>query len=261
MKSKLLNLTLLILISSKSFAQEEPTIIHGRIQNIINKPLSDIHVINLNNKQGTISNLNGTFEIVANENDVILFSSIQYHNKKVIISNNILQLKHFNIELLPLVNELEEVYLHGLTGSLNLDFKKVPKDTIPKHTFSYNYEDVRKLGDDFNIELNKPPDAEALVNPILMNGVGASVSIPNYQLIAEQKQKRELKQKKSFPIQLKKELGTDYFVNLLKIPPDEIFIFIDYCEPYNILEKYYNNKVLEVIEILKKQSIAYNEKK
>ena len=60
-------------------------------------------------------------------------------------------------------------------------------------------------------------------------------------------------------MKLKKELGVAFFVENLKIPEDKIYNFINYCETKNIIEKYYANKVLEVIKILQEESILYNE--
>ena len=56
-------------------------------------------------------------------------------------------------------------------------------------------------------------------------------------------------------------LGDDFFITTLKIPKDNIYLFIDYCESQNIFNKYYDNKLLEIIKILKEESTNYNELK
>ena len=42
------------------------------------------------------------------------------------------------------------------------------------------------------------------------------------------------------------------------IPEDQINLFLSYCEYRDVVEKYYNNKELEVIEILNQESKNYN---
>ena len=75
--------------------------------------------------------------VLAKEGDVLLFSSIQYENKKITISKYHIESSSIIIKLVPIVNILDEVYLHGLTGSLDVDFKKTPIDTVPKSNFTY----------------------------------------------------------------------------------------------------------------------------
>lgn len=258
MKLKLTSLTFFIFISLHTFSQENSTIIFGEISSS-NIPLKDVHVINLNTSLGTISNSNGEFEIEVSKNDVLLISSIQYNHLKISITAVVLKDKKINIILTPIVNELDEVFLNGLTGDISNDISKVPKDTIPHHSFVFKRSDVLKIGPDYSTNFSKAPNAERLTNPVLMNGVGGSATIPNFQLIAEQKLKRELAKKKNFPTKLKRELGTDFFIKNLKIPEEKIDNFISYCENRDILSKYYSNRVLEVIEILKEESNTYNE--
>lgn len=257
MKLTLTNFLIFISIVTNSFSQEKSVTIYGTIYSF-NKPISDIHIINLSNRLGTISATEGTFEILAKEGDVLLFSSIQYQNKKITITKFHIQSTSIIIELIPIVNKLDEVFLHGLTGSLDVDFKKTPKDTTVKANFVYKLSDLDKKlpGDEFGYQ--KDVNAEAFTNPIYMAG-GGQGSKYNNQLESERALKRKLEKKKNFPYQLRKQLGDDFFINTLKIPKDKIYLFIDYCESQNILTKYYNNKVLEVIEILKEESTNYNE--
>ena len=246
------------LVVTKITAQENSEIITGNIYNL-NEMVSNVHIINLNSKIGTISNVNGEFEISVVENDVLLFSSIQFNQLKITVTKSIISIGKITILLTPVINELDEVFLNGLTGSLDLDFKKTPKDTVLKHSFVFKLSDVQKIGPDYSINFSKAPDAELLTNPVLMNGVGASVSIPDKSIEREQKLKRELKKKKKFPEKIKSDFGLKFFIDDLKIPEDKINNFISYCEYRDIITKYYSNHVLEVIEILKEESNKYNE--
>ena len=66
----------------KSFAQEKSITISGELVSFKNI-VSGVHIINLNNKHGTISNDNGEFEIKVSENDTLLISSIEYQILKI----------------------------------------------------------------------------------------------------------------------------------------------------------------------------------
>lgn len=249
---------LFALVVSKITAQENSEIISGNIYNL-NKMVPNVHIININTKMGTISNVNGEFEISVSKNDVLLISSIQYNPLKINITQGILNTKKLNVLLTAFVNELQEVFLNGLTGDLNYDLKNKPKDTLPHHSFVFNKSDVFKMKTDFSTDYTKAPDSRKLTDPTYGAGVGASIAIPDKSLERELKLKRELKKKKNFPYKLKKEFGLDFFINDLKIPEDKINNFISYCEYRNIYTNYYNNRVLEVIKTLQEESIIYNE--
>ena len=255
MKLTLTNFAILIFIATNSFSQEKSVKISGAIYSS-NKPVNDIHVVNLNNRFVTISSTEGTFEILAKEGDVLLFSSIQFENKKITISKYHIESTSIITTLVPIVNILDEVFLHGLTGSLDLDFKKTPKDTIPKTNFTYKLSDLDKKlpGDEFGYQ--KDVNAESFTNPIYLAG-GGQGSKYNKHLENERALKRKLEKMKEFPYQLRKRLGDDFFINSLKIPKEKIYLFIDYCESKEISAKYYDNKLLEIIEILKDESSNY----
>ncbi|PHS52972.1 MAG: hypothetical protein COB01_05300 [Lutibacter sp.] len=78
-------------------------------------------------------------------------------------------------------------------------------------------------------------------------------------MIKVRKLKRELSQKKQFPIKIKKDLGIDFFTNGLNISEEKINHFLAYCEYKNIIEVYYKNNLLEVIKILLEESKTYHE--
>ena len=109
------------------FCQEESIIINGTLYTS-NKKISDIHIINLNNYLGTISNEIGEFKILAKLNDTLLFSSIEYEVKKIRVSKHMIESRNFSVILIPAVNQLNEVFV-GLTGNLDFDLKNKPKNT------------------------------------------------------------------------------------------------------------------------------------
>jgi len=258
MNLRLTNLYFFIFLAMKSFAQEKAITISGNTLSFQNT-VSNVHILNLSSKRGTISNENGEFELSVIKNDTLLISSIQHKKVKIIITEEHMISKKIIIYLKPTVTILDEVYLHGLTGSLNSDIDNTPIDTLPNHNFIIKKSDLaKKLPPDTHGFLNSP-NAQDMTDPVKMNGVGGSARVPDYYMIKVRKLKRELKKKKAFPIQIKKELGINYFTNKLQIPIDEIDRFLAYCENKNIIEHYNKNNLLQVIKILQEESKTYHE--
>lgn len=243
---------MLVFYAMNCFSQEKYALISGKIISA-NNAVGNVHIINLNTKLGTVSNDNGAFEIMVSLNETLLFSSIEYERKEILITGNYLKFKKIVVELIPSVNELNEVFIEGLTGNLNYDIKKVPIDTLPKHTFIIRPGDLEKV---------LPPDLHGSKKaPYVGNFPPASGSIPlpDARYEAEQRLKREISRKKIFPSKIIKQFGLAYFTDKLLIPEEKIDHFLAYCEDRNIIAAYYKNNLLEVIQILREESKNYHE--
>ncbi|MFK5958897.1 MAG: carboxypeptidase-like regulatory domain-containing protein [Lutibacter sp.] len=240
------------------FSQETSTTIVGKIVSL-NNDVENVHIINLRTKHGTISNKFGEFELNVLKNDTLLISSIQYKKLKISIDKTHIQSKKIEIQLIAMVNNLNEVFLHGLSGNLNSDLNKTPIDTLPKHNFVYKLSDLNKVLPPDTHGFLKAPNAQDVTDPIMMNGAGGSASIPDYYMIKLRKLKAQLKTKKDFPSKIKMDLGIDFFTKELHIPEEKINHFLSYCEYRNIIEYYTKNNLLEVIKIVQEESKTYNE--
>ena len=250
-------LTFVILLTYLSVsAQESRKLILGKIVEST-KGLSEVHIINLNSGEGTISDEDGLFSIHVKENDSILISSIQYVNQKIKIFATHIESNSVVIVLEPEVNILDEVFLHGLSGNLTLDLLEVPPDTIPKHNFVLRPGDLqKKLPPDTKGQL-AAPNALFMTDPTYMGSGGIGASLPDKRYEAQKREKRNLAKKKVFPEKLVHSLGSDFFLVTLKIPHDRIYHFISYCEVRKIDQLYYENKLLQLIEILREESTTY----
>ena len=117
---------ILIIFSQLFYAQER---VFGVIENDADsKPISNVHVINLNSVVGTISNKEGVFEIDANVNDTLFFSYLGFKSIKVRVTNDLIKFKNTKIKLTELAYALEEIIVtpYKLTGYLEIDAKNVP---------------------------------------------------------------------------------------------------------------------------------------
>ena len=126
MKIKLFLLILITLVTTKLSSQEK---VVGVIENDADsKPISNVHVINLNKVVGVISNKDGEFEIQAEVNDTLYFSYLGFKSIKIRVTNDLIKFKNSKVRLTELAYALEEVIVspYQLTGYLEIDAKNVP---------------------------------------------------------------------------------------------------------------------------------------
>ena len=53
------------------------------------------------------------------------------------------------------------------------------------------------------------------------------------------------------------EFGETFFENDLKIPTEKYYSFLEYCNPLGIENLFKENRKIELINVLKKESITY----
>ena len=126
MKFKIFYTFFFIIFSQLILGQEK---VIGIIENDADsKPISNVHVINLNSVIGTISNNDGVFEINASVNDTLFFSYLGFKSIKVRVTNDLIKFKNSKIKLTELAYALEEIIVtpYKLTGYLEIDAKNVP---------------------------------------------------------------------------------------------------------------------------------------
>lgn len=110
------------------------TIVNAQTQ----EALESVHVINLSQIKGTITNQEGNFTIPAVANDTLLLSYLGFKTLKVRVTNDMLAFQDTQIALTELAYALEEVVLkpYQLTGYLEIDIKKLPVDTSFQYSIS-----------------------------------------------------------------------------------------------------------------------------
>jgi hypothetical protein len=101
-------------------------------------PLESVHVINLNQVKGTITNQKGEFTIPAQVNDTLYFSYLGFKTQKVRVTNDMFRFGNTKVSLTELAYALEEVIVrpYQLTGYLEIDVKNLPINTNPQYSIS-----------------------------------------------------------------------------------------------------------------------------
>lgn len=85
-----------------------------------------INIINISSGRGTTSDKSGSFMISASVMDTILFSSVQYKKKEVVVTSSTYEQAFFTVHLQAAINQLDEVKLPNLSGNLAADIKSMP---------------------------------------------------------------------------------------------------------------------------------------
>jgi len=137
-------LTLFSFTSLLCFAQneEDNTTVKDLTATVINAqtdlPLESVHVINLNQVKGTITNQNGKFTIPAAVNDTLYFSYLGFKTQKVRVTNDMFKFEDTKIALTELAYALEEVIVrpYQLTGYLEIDVKNLPINNSYQYSIS-----------------------------------------------------------------------------------------------------------------------------
>ena len=262
MAKKLLLFTFLFFCILHSFSQNQRTLISGKVSDSIGI-VKNANIINLKTRQGTFSSSQGLFRIFVEEGDTLSISSVQYITKKILITEDILENKELNILINSNTYTLDEFDLkrHNLIGRLGIDAKDVPEskqDSLLRSVMDFSNVDFSEK--DFTIDeisKAKPPIVNTMAGAIPMAGAGAAAVIPFKDSERLWALRRKLAQKKAFPYKIFSELGEKFFFDELKIPIDKYFHFLEYCNPLGIEDMHKEGKLLELIKILRSESVSY----
>lgn len=101
-------------------------------------PMESVHVVNLNQVVGTITNEKGEFSIPAAVNDTLYFSFLGFKSQKIRVTNDMFRFGNTEIALTELAYALEEVIVqpYQLTGYLEIDVKNLPINDAFQYSIS-----------------------------------------------------------------------------------------------------------------------------
>ncbi|WP_296323736.1 carboxypeptidase-like regulatory domain-containing protein [Winogradskyella sp.] len=123
MKTKsLLILFFTLIYSSYSFSQLK--ILKGSV--FATDDVEGIHILNKTSAKYTVTNVEGKFEILAKEHDVLTITSLKYETLEVIVTSKNISNQFLKLYLVERVNELEEVVVGKiLTGNIGSDIRNI----------------------------------------------------------------------------------------------------------------------------------------
>jgi len=260
LKTKI-SLFILIIFSSTLLAQKNKFWLYGKLKDS-SSVVKNANIVNLKTNIGTFSNDFGDYKIVVSVGDTLKFSSVQHKTIYRIVNNFVYRSEILDVFMISSTYELDEVVLrrNDLDGFLSLDLKKTPEDRRAealKNTMNFSRVNMNiTYNGDYIDQRVKPPMNN--VDPIAMfAGAGGGVSIPFKYSEKLWALRRDFDFREKFPEMLISEFGETFFENDLKIPTEKYYSFLEYCNPLGIENLFKENRKIELINVLKKESITY----
>lgn len=230
MKTKLL-FVLLLLLPVMAFAQKRPRqILHGKV--IADSLQVDrLSVMNINSRIGAVTDEDGFFTIYARPTDTLFFSSITFRSMHLVLKEKDFIESTLIVKLDVNVTLLDEVVINPkvLSGQLDKDSKntKTLRATSDMDSYKAITTDV--------------PRPTANVNTALPSNVAGSpltgVDLGKiYRTFFKKRKKKDAGeiygQEKDRPFQetVKERFTHHFFIETLKIPHEEIGLFLNFCD-------------------------------
>jgi hypothetical protein len=228
MKVKLLFLSLFIVFQF-GYSQTEKTR-KGKVVSE-NFPLQGVEILNLRSKKTTITDMNGDFSIEAKAKDTLMFIAKNYQYKKLILEKEHIEKTNLLISLIRKPEELEEVVV-------------ISKISFPKIKFDKN------IASQLTIEkaaINRKPTG--VYDGTIENGMG--ITIP---LFSGRKKIHQIE----FKQLVKKTNDENYYLEILKLKPEELGLFIEFCDAdpksKTVLE---NSNPLKILDFLLAKNVEF----
>jgi DNA-binding protein YbaB len=239
MKIKLLS-TLLFFVSNFILSQT----VKGRVV-ANNYAIANVEIINANSKELTVSDSNGDFSISAKTNDVLVFISKEHELKKMTINPKLFAQNQLIVELILNAEELNEVTITKMPSiKLGTDTKwelgKIDQYTVEKNAQRLNVIGVNK---------------HTIENGMDFIRIGGMI----LGLFIKEKEKvKKAPPKIEFIALAKSSCDQKFYIETLKLRPEEIPLFLEFCDSdpksKTLIE---NSSVLSLMDFLSTKNIAF----
>ncbi|PQJ82154.1 peptidase associated/transthyretin-like domain-containing protein [Polaribacter glomeratus] len=235
----------LLFFSILGFSQENRKLIIGKI--FFGKAVvSDVHIINKNTKQGTITNDEGWFEIPVYIGDSLQFTHVNLQEKQLLITKEILTTKKIELTLEEKTYSLNEITLKKPRSIFYVDPQMMPPPIVNANTLNLPYANTIAKKD----------------LSVLKFRSGGVVSLDNLfnTLNGNNKRKKELQKillEDNGLSKIRKHFTDDFFITDLHIKREQINPFLNYCFKSNIVAYFNRNENIKVTKILMDQSKTF----
>ncbi len=205
---------LLILVQFGFSQTNNRVLLNGQVKCNVSK-IENVIVFNASARNGSIVKNEGVFEINAKINDTLVFSSINFYTKKIVLikenfENNFLELK---LELK--INNLDEVKV----SNNNAKYNPIQDDT-QKYVDKQYFNDEKSHLTNANVYDGQTPG---------INFVRLLKDV--FKLFKKKNPKQtDFYSDVSFTELVLQKVKYNYFINRLKLKDEEIRLFLVYCE-------------------------------
>ncbi len=224
---------ILLFAADRTVYSQEEKLLHGQvISDTI--PTSNIHVVNLNLEIGTTSDKSGSFRIFSRRGDTLQFSSVQFENKKLVISKTDHEKGEITVKLFPARNELDEVKISDLklSGYLQSDLPKI--NYFDRQKYGIPYPEKRLSQTERRLyTANSNITSRWQYIGVLLGGVPLDVIMNDingrtkYLKALDKQDKLQLSVQKGID-----GLGKKFFIEDLRLPENEIENFVYFCTDF-----------------------------
>lgn len=246
---KLILLSLLFLsLAVKAQINTERVQIQGKVNVDRDGDPEGINVFNLSSGEYTFTDEYGRFKIEVKEGDKLAFSSIQYQQFTVVITNSVINKERLDIDLQEGVTPLKEIEVKpDLSGDVRVDVKKLKtqkadfptyntKEVIQGYTYKFKPDRLNTVKND------------AIDKGYLQNGLNF-VNI--FKSILGSHAKTKEGSKEDIDVQVRKMYNDRFFKKYLDIDKEHINDFIYYLESHGLTKaKLKNYNDLQIIQLL-----------
>lgn len=211
--------------------------------------VSAIHVLNLTAGKAAITDADGFFSITARLFDTIVFSSIQYQTKQLLVTKDISESTTLFVPLEEAVNELDEVIVmpYNLTGQLARDMNKMQVGAVlTASTLGLPNANVQ-LMPYFQRKLYSAQNGGTIIK--VLNVITGETKRLKEQAASQWKYLRTE--------EIRRFYHDTLFIQKLKIPKEKIDDFMRFCEIDAGFASTRTSDKLRLWEIMMAKSIIY----
>lgn len=260
MKNNKLLLFLTLLFAQFSFAQlGSREIIKGQIISEATA-IDNVTVFNISSNKGAVTDNLGLFTMYARPSDTLIFSSVIFKSKKLVLTENDFKVIVLKIKLEEFINELDEVVVtpSALTGDLEKDAKNI-KVTDKQSAFNGKEIADMQMEKDFQSTQFNTAMPSDLSIPYGMDFVRIGKMVG--KLFTKDKPKSQpivFTSDKNFQEAVKDKFTYHFFTETLELKHDEIGLFLNYCDADpNVRKLLATNKEIDLIDFLISKSKEY----
>ncbi len=198
-----------------------------------NEPVQGIEVVNLITEKTTITNSNGEFSIGAKAEDMLVFVSKKHYYKRLFLEKEDVKKNNIKITLTQKPEELEEVVITKASFNSKGLFSQEVADEIKLEKGVYKNRQI------YDGTIENGADLMRIGGMILDLFIKKKESNKNPDLKIEFKELATTSYEESF------------FINTLKLKPEEVALFLEFCDAdpksKNILD---NNNPLSLMDFI-----------
>jgi hypothetical protein len=236
-------LILIFLVCQFSFSQTEK-LLKGVVSSD-NFLLKNVDIINKTSKKSTTTNEKGEFVIEAKVNDSLLIYAKDYNLKRLKVSPKQIELNNLQIIMIKNIEELEEVVIakkQNLKLSKDKKYEQSKRDEYATEKFD-NREGYQKMR-----------------KGTFVNGLNfVTIRKKLKDLLAKEKEpEKEALPEIEFETLAKNTCDQKFFTESLKLKPEEIDLFLQFCDTDPKSKKLIENtNVLSMMDFLSAKNIEF----